>query len=370
MGFLMDGLDAEAYDRAYSDQELLKRIINYFRPHGFLMGFVAIMIVLNSLMSAVLPVLIARGLDILTQEGFSRQTAIWLLSAILVSGILAWIFNFIREWYTARTVGDVVLKLRKDGFEAVMARDLSFYDEFSSGKIVSRVTSDTQDFATVVTLTFNLVSQLLLVIIILGILFSINVRLALTALAIAPFIILAAHSFRRIARETTQQARRILAQVNAKVQETITGISVAKTFRQEQTIYDEFTEVNAQSYTINLRQGYVFSSIFPILGTIAGIGTALLVYFGGISVLNETVSAGDWFLFLEGLSLFWFPLTSIASFWSQFQLGLSASERVFALIDAQPQVIQTDDQPAPQLKGQIEFQDVGFSYTDQETASC
>jgi ABC-type multidrug transport system fused ATPase/permease subunit len=93
----------------------------------------------------------------------------------------------------------------------------------------------------------------------------------------------------------------------------------------------------------------------------------LVIYFGGLSVFSGTVSAGEWFLFVESINLFWFPLTGIASFWSQFQLGLSASERVFALIDAPPRVIQRDRQPVARLAGRIEFKDVCFSYTEQET---
>ncbi len=134
----------------------------------------------------------------------------------------------------------MVLKLRQDAFDAVLARDMSFYDEYSSGKIVSRVTSDTQDFSNVVTLTLNLMSQVLIVTIMVGLLVFIDLRLALIALAIAPIVIITALAFRRIARYTTTQARRVLAEVNANVQESITGISVAKNFRQEQRIYDEF----------------------------------------------------------------------------------------------------------------------------------
>ena len=150
-----------------------------------------------------------------------------------------------------------------------------------------------------VTLTLNLMSQLLLLVIVSGILFSINARLALIALAIAPFIVAAALSFRYVARITTQQARRVLAEVNAKVQETITGISVAKSFRQEGTIYREFSDVNTRSYDLNLRQGMVFSAIFPILGTIAGIGSAVVVYAGGVNVVRGAVTPGEWFLFVE-----------------------------------------------------------------------
>jgi ABC-type multidrug transport system fused ATPase/permease subunit len=365
MGFLMDGLEAEGYDRSYTDRQLLGRIYDYFRPHLPTMGFVATMIMLDSLMSAALPILIARGLDTIAIDR-SWQNAGLLITAILASGALAWTFNFFRQWWTARTVGDVVLELRQDAFDAVMARDMSFYDEYPTGKIVSRVTSDTQDFANVVTLTLNLISQVLLVAIIFGVLFFINTRLALIAAAIAPVIVIIALGFRRLARRTTQQARRVLAEVNAKVQETVSGIGVAKAFRQEETIYQEFNQVNAQSYHINLRQGFVFSGIFPLLNAVAGIGTALIVYFGGMSVLDGQVSPGDWFLFVESINLFWFPLTGIASFWSQFQLGMSASERVFALIDADPRVVQLDDRPADNLRGRIEFRNVSFRYTEQE----
>ncbi|MBW7881512.1 MAG: ABC transporter ATP-binding protein [Caldilineaceae bacterium] len=365
MGFIMDGLDAEGYDRSYSDRDLLSRIFEYFRPHLGVMTFVALMIVLDSLMSALLPILIARGLDTLATDHSWQQAGI-IVVAILLSGALAWTFNFFRQWHTARAVGNVVLELRESAFDAVMARDMSFYDEYPSGKIVSRVTSDTQDFATVVTLTLNLMSQLLLVAIIFAVLFVINARLALIAGAIAPVIVVVALGFRRLARYTTQQARRVLAEVNTKVQETVTGIAVAKTFRQEGAIYEEFKAVNQQSYRINLRQGFVFSGIFPVLGTVAGIGTALVVYFGGLSVLDGQVTPGAWFLFVESINLFWFPLTGIASFWSQFQLGLSASERVFALIDAEPRVVQIDNQPVGRLAGRIEFRDLTFRYTVRE----
>lgn len=360
----MDGIDAEGYDRHYSDKQLVQRIVNYFRPQLKRVVLITGMILLNSLMDLVLPVLIARGIDELVGEVTSTMTM--LIFLILSATVLSWSFNFVRQWFTARSVGDVVLQLREDAFTAVMTRDMSFYDEFSSGKIVSRVTSDTQDFSNVVTLTLNLISQVLLVILIVGYLFYINAQLALLAIAIAPFVIITALAFRRVARLTTQRAQRLLATVNATVQETISGISIAKNFRQEQTIYDEFIDVNEQAYQVQVRQGFVFSAIFPILVFIAGMGTAVIVFFGGTAVLRGQISPGDWYLFVQAIALFWFPLTGIASFWSQFQLGLASSERVFALIDAEARVVQIDDQPAPPLNGRVEFRDVDFRYTKQE----
>ncbi|MGZ3601626.1 MAG: ABC transporter ATP-binding protein [Ktedonobacterales bacterium] len=365
MGFIMDGLDAEAYDRSYTDRQLITRIIGYFRPQLRLMIFVAVLVVLNSLADAVLPILLARGIDTLGHS-ITLQAVLLLVGAILITGVLSWTFNFLRQAYTARTVGDVVLKLREDAFAAVLARDMSFYDEFSSGKIVSRVTSDTEKFATVITLTLGLLSQLLLVVILAIVLVVINAGLALIALAIAPVIILLALGFRRVARLTTQGSARAQGRVNALVQESISGISVAKNFRQEQAFYDEFSAINEQAYQINMRTGFIYNGIFPLLNVVAGIGTVLVVYFGGQSVLGHTVSYGEWYLFVQAIAIFWIPLTSIASFWSQFQLGLAASERVFALLDAEPRVVQRDHQPVPHLGGRIEFRNLDFRYSDQQ----
>ena len=281
---------------------------------------VAALIILSSLLDTAFPILISYGINAAVASVAARTIAI-LIGAILIAGVLSWTCNFFRQWYSARSVGDVVLNLRRDAFNAVVARDMSFYDEYPSGKIVSRVTSDTEDFATVVTLALNLLSQILLFFLIAVVLLIISPTLALLAFSIMPFIILIALGFRRIARRTTQRSQRSLARVNANVQEVVSGIAVAKNFRQEQTMYDEFKKVNEQSYQVNVRSGFVYNGIFPVLVLVANIGTVIVVYFGGLNVLNHSISAGAWFLFMQAIRLLWFPLTSIASFWSQFQLA-------------------------------------------------
>jgi ABC-type multidrug transport system fused ATPase/permease subunit len=145
------------------------------------------------------------------------------------------------------------------------------------------------------------------------------------------------------------------------------GISVAKNFRQERAVYAEFGPINRQSYAVTLRQGFIFSGIFPVLFLVAGLAEVVLVLAGGRSVIGGVLSPGDWYLFLQAVAMFWFPLTSIAAFWSQLQRGLGASERVFGMIDAKPKVAQTDDQPVGEIAGRIEFDDVTFGYDDATT---
>src|SRR5258708_22451290 len=365
MGFLMDGLDAEGYDRSYSDRVLVRRIVEYSKPQMRRILTVAAAVLLTSLASTLLPIFISRGIDQL-QANPTQATMLRVAATVAGLACLGYLFNFIRRWFSTEAVGNVVLKLREDAFDAVLKRDLSFYDAFPSGKIVSRVTSDTQAFSQTVTLVMDLLSQLLLIVLLVGYLSTVDYHLTLIMLVLAAVVIAVALAFRRIARYTITQGRRVRAVVSAHVQETVSGISVAKTFRQEQAVYDEFLTVNAQSFRINRRTGWVFSGIFPILNTVSGIGTAALVFFGGRAAQQGTLTAGNWYLFIQGMILFWFPLTSIASFWSQFQLGLAASERVFALLDAEPKVVQTRNDKLPEISGEIRFDKVNFSYNDGE----
>jgi ABC-type multidrug transport system fused ATPase/permease subunit len=371
VGFILDGLDTEAYDRSYSDRELIRRIVGYFRPYAKQMLLVAIMLTLNSAAGTGGPILISNAIDLIASNP-STRAMLMLAAGVLILGLAAWGFNYIRQMFSGRVVGNVVLKLREDVFEATVHHDLSFYDEHPSGKIVSRVTSDTQDFATVVTLVMDLLSQILLVVILSVWLFAVSVPLTLLMLAMTPFAVAIALSFRRVARQVTQNARRVTAKINAQIQESISGINVAKSFRQEQSIYDIFELNNRQAYQVGLRRGLTLNTIFPIMVFSSGVAAAILVYAGGVATLGEGVSSGDWYLFMQAVVYYWFPLMGIASFWSQFQDGLSAAERVFALIDTEPKVKQVASDPVgapqgPPLKGRIEFRHLAFAYTPEET---
>ena len=365
MGFITDGLDSEDYDRNYRDSDLFKRIVEYFRPHAKRIAFVSLALTLNSIAGTAGPIIISKAIDAVSQNP-ATVTIVLLSAGVLLFGSSAWVFNFLKQMLSARVIGDVVLKLREDVFNKTIGHDLSFYDEHPSGKIVSRITSDTQDFSNVVTLITDLLSQFLLVGILIAWLFTINAGLTLLLLAMAPVAAIVALQFRRIARKVTRHARRVTATINAQTQESISGIMVAKTFRQEPTLYRGFSDNNRQAYVVGLRRGLVINVIFPVLGMTSGLGVALLVYTGALVVHGGSMSPGEWYLFMQAVAFFWWPLIGIASFWSQFQDGLSAAERVFALIDADPRVVQTGHEPVSNLEGKIEFRDLTFTYTGKE----
>jgi len=375
MGFVMAGLGQSDYDRQYSDITLLRRIFRYFTPYKLSILIIGSAIGLSSIAGALVPLFISNTLDTLN-NGINFSTINLLLLIILVFTILNFTMNAITQILSARTVQNAVVDLRNTAFNSLLDRDMSFFDKEPTGRLASRVVNDTNSFGQVISLTVNLLGQIILVFFVVSILIDISVKLTIVLLIFAPTVILVALAFRKIARNVSLGSQRILAKVNALIQETTSGIYIAKSFRAEEVLYDEFDKLNLKSYDINIKRGLVFNSIFPILSMLTGLGTAMIVYYGGLSILDsnnflsniisrfpgQELTIGQWFLFLQGLNLFFFPLISIASFWAQFQQGLAASERVFSLIDAENEVIQYDDKILEKPKGMINFENVTFGY--------
>ncbi len=364
MGFF-SGLDTEAYDRQYSDKELIRRIIKYFRPQAKRLGVVAIFLTLIAVAGAAVPILVSQTVDELSQQ--MTDADIWILSgAVLASGVFVWGANWVRRRLLVRATQDVIMDIRVAAFRAAAGHDLSFYDEFSSGRIVSRITSDTREFGQMIILVTDLATQLVQAIIVAAVLISTEPTLILWLLGIMPLVFLVALSFRRLARKVTRRGMRAMGNVNAAIKETVSGISVAKNFRQETTIFDEFDDANKTSFKVNLQRGAVLALVFPSLNTLGGFGTALLLYVGGTMAASGAITVGAWYLFMQALDRFWFPVLNLSSFWTQLQSGLSASERAFALIDAEPKVVQVAHNAVPRLSGEIEFKQVDFAYSDKE----
>lgn len=364
MGFF-SGLDTEAYDRQYSDRELVKRIIQYFKPHSRRLLIVTIFLILIAVSGAAVPILVSRTVDALSQEMEDAQ--MWLLGgAVLAAGVFTWGGNWIRRRLLARATQDVIMDIRVEAFRAAANHDLSFYDEFSSGRIVSRITSDTREFGQVVILVTDLVTQLVQAALVAAALMAAEPRLMIWLVITMPVVFLVALGFRRMARTVTRRGMRAMGNVNAAIKETVSGIGVAKNFRQESSIFDEFDDANKSSFKVNLQRGFVLALVFPSLNTIGGMATAMLLYIGGTQAAAGVISVGAWFLFMQSLDRFWFPVLNLSSFWTQLQSGLSASERSFALIDAESKVNQVRQEQVGKFEGEIRFENVNFSYTDQE----
>lgn len=364
MGFFQ-GLNAEKYDRQYTDRQLIGRIAGYFRPQAKRLTLVTLLVLAIAGIGASLPIVVSRLVDLL--KGQPTMAVIGLAGLVLlVIAFATWGLNWARRALVVRSVGDVVLQLRARAFEAAAQHDLSFYDQFSSGRIVSRITSDSNDFGQLVVIVTDLGSQVLQAIILGIVLVRTEWHLAMLLFSFVPFIFGLTLGFRSLARRVTRRGMQAMADVNAAIKETVSGISIAKNFRQEESIFQTFDSANQQSYRVNVQRGLVLSLVFPVLNALGGIFTAILVYSGGLSITQGLITAGAWYLFIMSLDQFFFPILNLSAFWAQIQQGLAAAERVYALIDADPNVVQTAHDPVPTLRGEVCFDHMYFRYTDKE----
>jgi len=365
MGFF-SGLSAEKYDRKYSDKKLFKRIISYFKKQSKKLIIVGVTIIIRAIIDAYNPVIVARGLDEVTQETATAEFILTLTGVVLAIGVISWLANLFRRRFAARTIAELIRQLSTDAFQASVQQDMSFHDSFDSGKIVSRITSDTREFGQLITLSTDVLMQIVSSIILAVILVRTEWRLAIAVFLLMPILFFLVLQYRHAARKVTREGMRAMANVNSTIKETVSGIAIAKNFRQEDQIYNEFKNANQTSFEVNIRRGFILAIVFPVLRAIGGIATALLVYYGAITVLEGFVTAGSWYLFLSTLDRFLFPVMSISSFWTQVQTGLSAAERIFALIDAEHSVEQTASIKPKSLDGKIDMDHVNFSYTPDE----
>ncbi len=363
---MFGGLQAEAYDRQYSDRYLFKRMAQYVAPNKRRVLTIVALVLLFGVSGAMIPVIISTGVQALSDQA-PDATILIIIGALFAIGVIDFGIYWIRRRLTSRVVADIISQLRKDAFNAAVQRDLAFYDENTSGKIVSRITSDTQELNNVILISTDIISQLFEFFVLFLVLINREWRLTMLLLAAMPVVVGLTLVLRHFARVVTRQGSRAMAAVNDNIQESVTGISVAKNYRQEAVVYEEFTRVNTQSYDINLRRGFVLATVFPTLNALSGVVIALLVYAGATMVLGGAINAGSWYLFIQGVDRFWFPVINLSGYWSQVQAGLSAVERIFALIDAENTVKQSDNQPAPaDMRGEIVFHDVVFEYSNGE----
>ena len=355
------GLEAEEYDRKYNDRFLLKRIISYFAPYKRSMLVVIFFLTIASLTTAFQPIftsLIITNLETTPNILF----VIFLILIIFLFNISAWVFNYIRQISSSKIIGNVVLDIRKSAHRSVVNHDLSFFDKNPIGKIVSRINTDSKDFGETVEMTIEVISSLVVLILLVIVMFTVDLILTLVLMISFPLFLIAALSFRKFARRMTLLGQRALASVNAFTKESFSGIQIAKTFRRENKVYENFLQVNNQSYKVNLKRAFLLNAIFPTLGLIQGFVTTILIVIGSRFVIEGNVGVGQLILFIQSINLLLYPLLVIATFWPMFQTGMAASERIFAIIDTLPLVVQTNNIKPSKLKGEIEFKNLTFQY--------
>jgi len=358
MGFF--GLGEEGYDRIYSDRELFSRVIKLFKPYRRSMSIVITFICLSSVTYGLTPYLMSLIIKQLEIQSEPFILIVFIINTLILNS-LGYVFNYVNRRTSNRMVYGVCYNLRRQTNLRVLEQDLSFFDKYPTGRIVSRINSDGQKFGGSVTMFTELISSFIMFVIVIIPMAFISPLLTGVFMIIVPIVFAFTLAFRKVARRKSVLGQRSLAQVNAFVQESMAGIQIIKSFRQEDSQFDNFQAINEQSYRVNMSRALYLSILFPSLDILIAVLYALLIFFGGNFIIQGVLSGSDIYLFLQSSLILFAPILQIAGFWTQFQEGLSAAERIFALQDSQSYIKQ-GDHVLDSIKGKLEFENLGFEY--------
>ncbi len=353
----------EDYDRTYSDMQLIKRFYTYLVEYKRSLIAIIGLIIGLALVNLIPPVLVSESFDALKENKTWDDISIYVIGYVLFS-VAIWILQVITNIRVTIITQRVIKRIQQDTFESLQEHDLSFFDKQATGKIMSRLTNDSQELNQMIGIVANFISNFFIIITVLVLIFFVNWRLTLVTLAIAPIVFFSAIIFRRFIRTTSKKWRDSIGKVNASVQESVSGISVAKAFGREKKSMSEFLEINESTYQIAKKRALGVTGIHPWMDAIIMLATFSITLTGSYLTFEGFADEKTLLLFLLLLTRFFGPLMRLASQMSTVQSGFAAMERVFSLIDAEKTILNPINPIEKQLDGEILLENVYFEYVE------
>ena len=283
-----------------------------------------------------------------------------LLGVYILRGLISGVRMYALGWLGQRIVYDLQMQL----FQHLQLLSLTFYNNLSTGRIMTRVTSDTERMRGFITSGFqDIVIDGLTIVGICAMLFYINWELALLALIPIPFMIIGTVIYRTRIHWIFHRIWRRISTLNAMLADTIPGVKVVKAFAQENRELDRFNERNVDLRDSRMTAFRMRSYYIPSIAFITSVGSIILWWFGGNRVLNDALTLGELQAFIAYMMMFYAPVRSLCNLTEELESAATTAERVFEIIDTEPEVQDDPDaiDPGP-MQGSIEFRNVSFTY--------
>ena len=351
------------------DVSLFKRLMRYVRPYRFTFIFVLTAAILLSVFSTLNPYLLKITVDdyITLKDYDGMLIFIGIMTGVLFLEVF-FQFSFI---YYANWLGQrVVYDLRRELFRRMIGFRMTFFDKSAVGRLVTRAVNDIETIASIFSQgLFMIIADLLKMLIVVGVMFSVSWKLSLIVFAVLPLILFATRKFQKAMKFAFDEVRTQVANLNTFVQERITGMHIVQLFVREYQEYQSFQEINEKHKKAWLKTVWYNSIFFPIAELSTSITIGLLVWYGGLSVIVQEngITLGSIFLFIQLTQMLFRPLRQIADKFNTLQMGMVAVQRVFALMDTDSHIPDDGFLKTKDMKGKISFQNVVFSYKEGET---
>ncbi|MDV3308110.1 MAG: ABC transporter ATP-binding protein/permease [Cyclobacteriaceae bacterium] len=351
------------------DFKVLRRLLAFVRPYRFRFGLVIFLTVALGVLSPLRPVLIQYTLDhdvaVGDYEGMVFMIML-LIGLLLVQSIAQYIHTYVSGWLGQQVIRDIRSKLYKH----IVRLRLRFFDRTPIGRLVTRTISDVEALADVFSEGLAaMAGDLLQIIFILGFMFYEDWRLSLVSLSTIPLLLLSTYIFKEKIKVAFNDVRNAVSNLNAFVQEHITGMNIVQIFGSEKTEYEKFKAINNDHRQANLRSVLYYSVYYPVAEIIAAAGIGLLVWYGAKGIINTEVTGitiGKLIAFIMYIQMFFRPIRMIADRYNTLQMGIVSMSRIMNLLDNKEHVQATGTYRPEEIRGEVKFENVWFAYNNDD----
>jgi len=324
--------DDDVVGKAY-DARLMRRLLEYLRPYGAQAALALAAIIANSMLQLAQPYLMKVAIDRYIPAGDLsgvNRIALWYVLILLTGFCL----EFTQTWLLQNTGQRIMFDMRMQIYRHLQRLDLRFYDRNPVGRLMTRVTTDVDVindlFTSGVVSVFGDVFTLAGIMIVM---LTMNWKLALVAFAVLPLIVVVTQWFRRNVRESYRTVRRLIARINAYLQEHITGMPTVQLFRREARAFERFEAINQEHRVANVDSIFYYAVFYPAIEIVGALAAGLTIWYGGRSVLAGTLTLGSLVAFLLYSQRFFRPISDMSEKFNILQAAMASSERIFKLLD-------------------------------------
>ncbi len=347
------------------DLVILRRLFGFLRPYLKYFVVLVVLILVSAALAPALPLLIQYTIDKyilqMNYQGLVRMSLI-MIGLLVAQALIQYSNTYLSGWLGQNIIRDIRVQL----YQHLLDLRLKFYDNTPIGRLVTRTISDIETLADVFSEGIAAIAgDLLQIVVILVIMFYTEWRLTLVSLSILPFMFLGTYIFKEKIKESFNEVRTAVANLNSFVQEHITGMSIVQIFNSENTEYKKFEEINREHKRANLKSVLYYSIYFPVAEVIAAGCTGLLVWYGAKGVLAEDITLGTLIAFIMYISMFFRPLRMIADRFNTLQMGIVSTERIVRLLDSDEYISNKGTLAPENIEGNVAFDNVWFAYNEE-----
>ena len=356
----------EILGKAY-DARLIKRLGAYVKPYRSYIFLAIVLLIIATIAELAGPLITKYAIDnyIIPKklDGLPRIIGLFVL-VLTLKFILQYFQVYITEWVGQKTVYDLRMKI----FSHIEELGLSFFDKNPVGRLVTRTTSDVESLNELFTEgVVSIFGDIVTLFGIIGIMLYLNWKLALVSLVVIPLLFVATIIFRAKVRESFRRIRTRIARLNAFVQEHIAGMWVVQSFVAERRTFQKFDAINSDLRDNHLKSVFYFAVFFPVVEILGAVSLALIIWYGGSEIIKGTLTFGALVAFIQYAERFFKPIRDLSEKYNILQNAMASSERIFRLIDVEPDVREPEEPSMPMtLQGGIKFENLFFAYNDDE----